>query len=579
MLNPPITGNDELDSWLYQISTNGASEESDTLTTLPSSGEPVGYPYQFIHIKYGDDPVGGGFSNTPTNKMYWGVYNSTSSTESTNPADYTWFKSSSGFSTNIFLYYLILGNRNIKFTLATSQPSYKWSVDAGLAIDLDNIVPATTVSTSEFVNGIEPVSIVTGSLPVVLSTRNIFLTSDGKLYRWNGSAYINTVPTVDLTGQITTAQIVDNAITAIKIGAGQVSAAKLAVAAIDSGTGNLVANAVASTNIAAGAVTAAKTAIAAIDAGTGNLVANSVTSAQIVAGTIVASDIAAGTITANEIAGNTITAAKIAAGTITANEIAGSTITGAKIAAGTIAASNIAVGTITADRMNVSNLAAISANLGTITAGSITGASLTVGSSPAISGTTMTGSGALINSAGTFALGDSTRNIVNNGSSININGFTSFTKTSGAVTSTVTSAGAVSLSVVTTLLSSILLKKGKMFVAVNGTAGVVHKGLGARMIRMSSGIRIVDTINPLLVRALGGGAEQTCFAPAGSNTYPIRFTANTSFFTEDLIAHIGTNVNLEIFTNFEIFELGLPPVLDITSVYNSAEAFCTEFLV
>jgi hypothetical protein len=158
MLNPPITGNDELDSWLYQISTNGASEESDTLTTLPSSGEPVGYPYQFIHIKYGDDPVGGGFSNTPTNKMYWGVYNSTSSTESTNPADYTWFKSSSGFSTNIFLYYLILGNRNIKFTLATSQPSYKWSVDAGLAIDLDNIVPATTVSPSEFASGIEPVS-------------------------------------------------------------------------------------------------------------------------------------------------------------------------------------------------------------------------------------------------------------------------------------------------------------------------------------------------------------------------------------------------------------------------------------
>ena len=522
MLNPPITGNDELDSWLYQISTNGASEESDTLTTLPSSGEPVGYPYQFIHIKYGDDPVGGGFSNTPTNKMYWGVYNSTSSTESTNPADYTWFKSSSGFSTNIFLYYLILGNRNIKFTLATSQPSYKWSVDAGLAIDLDNIVPATTVSTNEILN---------------------------------------------------------DAITAIKIAAGEVTAAKLSVAAIDSGTGNLVANAVTATNIAAGAVAAAKTAIAAIDPSTGNLTANSVTSAQIVAVTIVASDIAAGTITANEIAGSTITASKIASGTITANEIAGATITGAKIAAGTIASSNIAVGTITADRMNVSNLAAISANLGTITAGDISGTNLTIGSSPNISGTTMTGSGAKINSTGTFALGDSNRNIVNNGTDIYLNGFTSFTKTSGAVTSSTSHAGIASLTEVTTLLSSIVLKKGKMFVAANGTVGVTHKGAGARMIRVTSGIRIVDTTTPATVYAVSGFSEQTCFAPAGSNTYPIRFTANTSFFTEDLIPYIGTDVNIELYTNFEIFELGLPPPTDITYVYNQAECFCTEFLV
>lgn len=440
MLNPPITGNDELDSWLYQISTNGASEGSDTLTTLPSSGEPVGYPYQFIHIKYGDDPVGGGFSNTPTNKMYWGVYNSTSSTESTNPADYTWFKSSSGFSTNIFLYYLILGNRNIKFTLATSQPSYKWSVDAGLAIDLDNIVPATTVSTNEILN---------------------------------------------------------DAITAIKIAAGE--------------------------------VTAAKTAIAAIDPSTGNLTANSVTSAQIVGGTIVAD--------------------------------------------------NIAVGTITADRMNVSNLAAISANLGTITAGDISGTNLTIGSSPNISGTTMTGSGAKINSTGTFALGDSNRNIVNNGTDIYLNGFTSFTKTSGAVTSSTSHAGIASLTEVTTLLSSIVLKKGKMFVAANGTVGVTHKGAGARMIRVTSGIRIVDTTTPATVYAVSGFSEQTCFAPAGSNTYPIRFTANTSFFTEDLIPYIGTDVNIELYTNFEIFELGLPPPTDITYVYNQAECFCTEFLV
>jgi len=66
--------------------------------------------------------------------------------------------------------------------------------------------------------------------------------------------------------------------------------------------------------------------------------------------------------------------------------------------------------------------------------GSFTG-TVQVGSSPAISGTTMTGSGALINSSGTFALGSSTANIVNNGSSIYLNGFAQGT---GSISSTVT---------------------------------------------------------------------------------------------------------------------------------------------
>jgi len=59
---------------------------------------------------------------------------------------------------------------------------------------------------------------------------------------------------------------------------------------------------------------------------------------------------------------------------------------------------------------------------GTITAGSSLLGTLIVGSTPAISGTTMTGSGALINSGGTFALGNSTNNITYNGTNITLNG-------------------------------------------------------------------------------------------------------------------------------------------------------------
>jgi len=60
--------------------------------------------------------------------------------------------------------------------------------------------------------------------------------------------------------------------------------------------------------------------------------------------------------------------------------------------------------------------------------GNLTGASgtfggnLAVGSSPAVSDTTMSGTGAIINSGGTFALGNATNNISFNGSNITLNG-------------------------------------------------------------------------------------------------------------------------------------------------------------
>ena len=60
--------------------------------------------------------------------------------------------------------------------------------------------------------------------------------------------------------------------------------------------------------------------------------------------------------------------------------------------------------------------------------GDITGSSgnfigsVIVGSTPAISGTTMTGNGAIINNTGTFALGNSTTNITFNGTTLSLNG-------------------------------------------------------------------------------------------------------------------------------------------------------------
>jgi len=371
MFNPPITGNKELDAYLYDLSLNLDSTTGavDPSPDIPG-GDPGTYTYQYISVKYATDNVGTGFSNTPTNKTYFGIYNSDSSTESTNPADYTWYLSGFPFGTTYFLYYLILGGRKIKFAVNTSPPDYHWKVDDGTAIDLDTIVPPSTISFNEIMNA---------------------------------------------------------AVTELKIAANAVTATKINVAALDQAFGDLRPNTVSAAQIATGAVTelklldgavtAAKTAVAAINPSTGNLAANSVA----------ANNIQAGTITGDKIFANTITGANIAALTIGAQAIAAQAITAVKIESGAVTSDKIFAGAVTSDKITVNNLAAISANMGTITAGTLSAGtafagSLTVGSSPAVSGTTMTGSGAKINNTGTFAIGNSSTNITYNGSAMYLNG-------------------------------------------------------------------------------------------------------------------------------------------------------------
>jgi hypothetical protein len=101
-----------------------------------------------------------------------------------------------------------------------------------------------TLVTTKFASGIEPVTIVTGSIPSTKSTSTIVY--GGDLYRWNGSSYVKSVQTTDLSGTIIGSQIAANTITAANIAADTITAAQIAVGAI---TAN---------EIAAGAITASK---------------------------------------------------------------------------------------------------------------------------------------------------------------------------------------------------------------------------------------------------------------------------------------------------------------------------------
>lgn len=85
------------------------------------------------------------------------------------------------------------------------------------------------INATQFADGIEPVTIITvGALPTVKTTSAIVY--GGKLYRWNGTAYVTTVDANDLAADsVTSAKIAAGAVNTRELAAGAVSTEKLVV--------------------------------------------------------------------------------------------------------------------------------------------------------------------------------------------------------------------------------------------------------------------------------------------------------------------------------------------------------------
>ena len=136
----------------YLLSNFSQNVTADPVTgqiTGPT-GEGVGYLYKYMYVKYSDSFDGTlNFSDTPTGRAYYGLRNNDSPTESTNPADYSWYQVTGGFGTTKFLYYLTTGGRQIQFSVSTSVPNSGWIQDSGAAIDLD--VTTKTNAVANFV--------------------------------------------------------------------------------------------------------------------------------------------------------------------------------------------------------------------------------------------------------------------------------------------------------------------------------------------------------------------------------------------------------------------------------------------
>lgn len=222
-----------------------------------------------------------------------------------------------------------------------------------------------TLGDNLFSDTLRPVERVTTLPTTNLETgRVVMLTTDSKLYRYNGTSWTSSIAAADLSDQVNLATQVFGQVQAASITTGQITSSSIQ-------TGAVVAD-----SISSGAISAVK------------LAADSVTANAIAANAVTASEILANTITSSEINTSEIFADSAVIGAIQASSITTSAVVAAigtfefiqsqNIQANAITGGKIAASTITANKLAVTNLAAITANLGTVTAGTINASQVSI---------------------------------------------------------------------------------------------------------------------------------------------------------------------------------------------------------
>lgn len=241
-------------NYLLSNFTQSVASDPNTGQIIGPGGDIIGYLYKYMFIKYADSFDGSvGFSNTPTNKAYYGLRNSDSSTESTNPADYVWTQVTGGFGTTKFLYYLTTGGRSIQFQVATAVPNPGWVIDPGTAIDLDFVTGASNSPANFVVIRTPNVSTAPTDAEVLSAIGRLPISGDLCTINYNSGiasiVYKYTTGWAVFQKYITGDLIVANSIVGNNIAANTIT-----------GT-NIAASTISATNMAANSITAANAAI------------------------------------------------------------------------------------------------------------------------------------------------------------------------------------------------------------------------------------------------------------------------------------------------------------------------------
>lgn len=95
------------------LGTSVFSSASSVLQWRPTTFQ---FSNRYVVVAYADDLSGTNITSNPRGKSYYGLYNSTSTSYSSNPADYTWYLASPTFGTSVYLAYSNRTGRKFSFS-------------------------------------------------------------------------------------------------------------------------------------------------------------------------------------------------------------------------------------------------------------------------------------------------------------------------------------------------------------------------------------------------------------------------------------------------------------------------------
>ena len=148
-VNPNASISDITGALNYALANLGGSVSSNLSSgQISSGGNTIGYLYQYMNVAFATSFDGvTNFSTTSfTNATYFGLRNTSTTTVSSNPADYVWYQVAGGFGTTKYLWYNVTGGRNIQFSVQTTAPAgyyVEWTTDP---INLDIITSTLSVN-------------------------------------------------------------------------------------------------------------------------------------------------------------------------------------------------------------------------------------------------------------------------------------------------------------------------------------------------------------------------------------------------------------------------------------------------
>ena len=151
-----------------------------------------------------------------------------------------------------------------QFFNRTDGKMYSWNTTTGQWVPYVQRQIEGALDHTSFASTVSIPRVVTTLPTTGANGQFVTLQSDGKLYRWNGSAFVAAVPATDISGQLISAQIANNAIAARNLAADSVGSMALQNAAV-SGI-HMQANSIITAHLTAGVVTANELAVRAVSA-------------------------------------------------------------------------------------------------------------------------------------------------------------------------------------------------------------------------------------------------------------------------------------------------------------------------